>query len=255
MKPIWIIARNTYLEIIRDRILYGLIVFALLLVGVSLAMGQLSFSERVRISANFGLASIQISAVILAIFVGSTLVSKEIDKKTIMTLLARPIHRGQFLIGKALGLISVIVTSMTGLAIVLTLIFYSMGMVISTNFFFALHGILLEAMTLLAFAMFFSTFASPMSVVSFCIGIFLIGHWLNSLNFFLMRGEGTVFSVVGKFIVYTFPNLELFNWRAAVVYGDSLPFSEVATASGYMALWFSFLLTGSILIFRRKDFG
>ena len=100
MKAIWIIANNTFREIIRDRILYGLVVFALLLIGVSLVLGQLSFAEQMRISIDFGFAAIHFSAVILSIFIGSTLVSKEIDKKTVMTLLARPITRFQFLFGK-----------------------------------------------------------------------------------------------------------------------------------------------------------
>src|SRR4051812_34634381 len=99
MKPVWIIAKNTYREIIRDRILYGIVVFALMLVGLSLALGQLTFAEQAKISADFGFIGIQLSAVVLAIFVGSSLVAKEIEKQTILTLLARPITRTQFLLG------------------------------------------------------------------------------------------------------------------------------------------------------------
>src|SRR3989344_2748310 len=100
MKIIRIIARNTYREIIRDRILYVLILFALLIIGVSLALGQLSFAEQTRISINFGFSAISLSTVVLAVFAGSTLVFKEIEKRTVLTLLARPITRSQFLIGK-----------------------------------------------------------------------------------------------------------------------------------------------------------
>ena len=76
MKSIWVLAKNTYKEVIRDRILYALLMFAVLLIGLSLALGQLSFAEQARISANFGLSAIHLAAVTLAIFVGSNLVYK-----------------------------------------------------------------------------------------------------------------------------------------------------------------------------------
>src|SRR5436305_70886 len=104
MRAIYVIAVNTFHEIIRDRILYGILVFALLLIGISLALGQLSFAEQSRISANFGFTGIHLAAAILAIFIGSSLVSREIEKRTIMTLLVRPLSRTQFIIGKFLGL-------------------------------------------------------------------------------------------------------------------------------------------------------
>src|ERR1044071_5461067 len=122
MRPIWILAVNTFREVIRDRILYALIVFAILLIGLSLALGQLSFAEQARISANFGMSAIHLCAVALAIFVGSNLVYKEIEKKTIMTILVRPISRLQFIFGKALGLTMVIVTMILGLACILALV-------------------------------------------------------------------------------------------------------------------------------------
>ena len=91
MRSAFIIAINTFREIIRDRILYGIVVFALILLGVSLALGSLGIQEQVRISLNFGFMGIQLSLVVLAIFVGSTLVYKEIEKQTVTTLLARPL--------------------------------------------------------------------------------------------------------------------------------------------------------------------
>src|SRR5689334_11892297 len=104
MRPVLIIAINTFREIVRDRILYGILVGAILLILLSLALGQLSFAEQTRIAANFGFTAIHIGAVIVSIFVGSTLVAREIDKKTILTLFVRPISRQQFLFGKCLGL-------------------------------------------------------------------------------------------------------------------------------------------------------
>jgi len=255
MKVMYIIAMNTFREIIRDRILYGLVIFSLLLIGLSLALGQLSFTEQSRISANFGFTSIHIVAVILSIFIGSTLVSKEIDKKTIMTLLARPITRLQFLLGKSFGLLLVVVTVTTGLAIVLGGVFIGLGMDINLSFLVGLHGIMLEAMLLLGFALLFSTFSSPILVVTFSLSIFLIGHWTQSLLFLAEKGKSEEFKSIAKVIYRAFPDLEIFNWRSLVIYGDPAPLYEVAVASGYMLSWFSALLILSAIVVRKKDFG
>ncbi len=149
MKSVWVLAKNTFLELIRDRILYGLLVFAVLLIGLSLALGQLSFAEQSRISANFGFTAIHLSMVVLSIFVGSTLVAKELDKKTIFTLLARPLSRPQFLLGKCLGLTMVTLTVVMGLAVMLCFVFLGLSVPIDIQYLTALFGIILESFVLL----------------------------------------------------------------------------------------------------------
>ncbi|MGE0762503.1 MAG: ABC transporter permease [Bdellovibrionales bacterium] len=256
MRSIWIIASNTFREIIRDRILYGICVGAVLLIGLSLALGELSFAEQARITTSFGLTSIQLSAVILSIFLGSSLVTKEIEKKTIMTLLVRPVTRTQFLLGKALGLLFLQVTVMTLLAGVLLLIYVNINLEIQYQVFVALHGILLEAIVLLGLALFFSIFATPMMVVAFTAGLFIIGHWLDSLAFFFSKGEVNMVSkFLSKVLPQIVPNLDRFNWRSAVVYGDAIAFNEVLLTSGYAAAWFALLIGAAGYIFRRRDFA
>jgi Cu-processing system permease protein len=254
MRAIWIIAINTYREIIRDRILYGIIVFAVLLIGLSLALGELSFAEQARITSSFGLSAIQLSAVVLSIFLGSSLVTKEIDKKTIMTLLVRPVTRLQFLLGKAAGLLFLQMTVMTALAIVLLGIYWGIGVPIHYQFVVALHGVFIEALVLLGLAIFFSIFATPMMVVAFALCLFLIGHWLDSLAYFSRKATGftaLLTSVIGNVI----PNLEMFNWRSAVVYSDPITASTVGWSTAYALAWFAILLTLSSFIFRRRDFA
>ena len=255
MRPIFIVASNTFREIIRDRVLYGILIFALLLFGLSIALGQLSFAEQSRIAANFGFAAIQMSAVVLSIFVGSTLVGREIDKKTILTLLVRPITRTQFLIGKTIGLLMVIAVSIallsTALGIILTFAGYPPNLV----FMVALHGIILEAMVLLAFTLFFGSFASPMLSVSFVIGIFLIGHWVASLKFFIDKSSNDLFRIMGEFMIAVMPNLEVFNWRGLFVYADVAPLKPFLWANVYTAAWMLFLVTLSAAILSRRDLG
>lgn len=254
-KVVHIIAKNTFREIIRDRILYGLLVVAVLLIGLSLALGQLSFAEQTRITINFGFTAIHLSAAILSIFVGSTLVGRELEKKTILTLLARPITRAQFVLGKSVGLLSVICVVVLMLAFILMLLLTSLGASINELFLVGLYGILIEASVLLSLTIFFGSFASPMLAVSFSIGLFLIGHWLDSLKYFSEKSESYVFKGFAKVVKNVLPNLELFNWRALFVYGDPIPVHEVIYSSGYGFAWCILLVTLSALILQRRDLG
>ncbi len=254
IKAVGVIASNTFREIVRDRILYGLLVFAVLLIAVSLALGQLSFKEQTRIAINFGFSGIHLSLVMLAIFVGSTLVYREIEKQTILTLLARPISRTQFIVGKFIGLSLVIFTAMVLLALVLLFVVLAIGFEMSPSFFIALLGMYFEALILLSFSLLFGTFARPTMSVVFVIGIFLIGHWLDSLNFFAERSKSDEFMLFSKFINTIMPNFEIFNWRAAPVFGDVLSLSEVAFALTYTMGWLMLVLSMTSLSFRRRDF-
>lgn len=254
MNSILVIAKNTYREIIRDRILYGIVVFALFLIGLSLILGELSFLEQVRISANFGLAGIQLGSSILAVFIGSSLVAKEIEKQTILTLLARPITRTQFLLGKYIGLVMVILTVMTGLAVVLSVVLGFLGFEIQGSFFVALFGIVLEALLLIALAMFFGAFARPVMTVIFTGSVFLIGHWVGSLEYFIEKSKSGAFKATAGVIRSLVPDLEKFNWRSAPIYSDVISLAEIVGAVAYGLGWVLVLLSLTSIIFRRRDF-
>ena len=255
MNQVIVIARNTFREIMRNRILYGLIVVAVLLIALSLALGQLTFTEQSRITVDFGFAAIHLSSIILAVFVGSTLVSREIEKKTIMTLLVRPISRTQFVIGKSLGLLIVILISIALLAIVLAGILLLMNLKPNMAFFVGLYGICLEATVLLCVTLFFGTFASSMLAVSFALGVFLIGHWLESLKYFAERSHNNAFILVERIARTIFPNLEYFNWRALFVYGDPVRYGDVVWVSVYCLAWSALLVSISAMILAKRDLG
>lgn len=254
MNSIFVIAGNTFREVIRDRILYGLVVFAVMLLLLSLALGQLSFDENLRLSANFGFTGIHIAVVVLAVFVGSSLVSKEIEKQTILTLLARPISRAEFILGKALGLLLVLKVVAIGLAIILSIFLALLDFHFTLAYVFAIAGILFEAAVLLSVALFFGSFARPMMTVVFAISLFLLGHWVESLHYFIKRSDSEAFKTVGTAISYIIPNLESFNWRAAPIYGVEVELQQVGMAFGSMVGWVTVLVAATVLIFRRRDF-
>lgn len=253
MRAIGIIASNTFREIIRDRILYGIVVFALLLISLSIALGELSFSEQARISANFGFAGIQLATAVLAVFIGSTLVSREIEKQTILTLLARPLTRTQFLLGKYLGLIQVIVVVMTGLSLVLFALVQFLGLEVGGGFLLALWGILLEGFILIALTMFFGVFSRPVMSVIFSSALFLVGHWITTLDGLLKKASET-FKQTVTVLQWIVPNFEKFNWRSAPIYSIEVPASDIIAATLYALGWIVFLVAATSIIFRRRDF-
>ncbi len=255
MRAVWVLAMNTYREVIRDRILYALVLFAVFLIGVSLALGQLSFAEQARISANFGLSAIHLSAVILAIFVGSNLVYKEIEKKTILTILVRPISRLQFILGKSLGLSMLIATMVLGLATILGLVFFGLGLPVDLKFGLVLVGLLAEALVLLGVTLVFSMITKPLLVVCFSLGVFLIGHWQNSLNHFAQKEGAGILRPISWVVNNFLPNLERVNWKDLVLYEQPLALWTKATALGYCVSWFFLCLCVATLIFKGKDVG
>lgn len=254
MKVVRVIAVNTFREIIRDRILYGIVVFALLLIGVSIVLGELSFAEQARISADFGFAGIQMAIVVLAVFAGSTLVAREIEKQTVLTLLAKPVTRTQFLNGKYAGLTLVVLTVMVGLAAVLAGLLLVLGFSIGWTFFIALFGIFLEAQILMAIALFFGSFSRPIMTVVYCVAFFLIGHWVDSLSFFIKKSNSEAFKNLATIISDLVPNFEKMNWRSAPIYQLAVPGQDVAYAAAYSLGWILVLMALTALIFRRRDF-
>ena len=165
--------------------------------------------------------------------------------------------RIQFLLGKALGLLFLQLTALGALALVLLGIYQTIGVVIEYQVFVALYGVLLEALVLLALALFFSIFATPMMVVAFTLGLFIIGHWLDSLTFFFTRKESVnpMLKALGLVIPKIVPNLDRFNWRSAVVYSDAISAKDVLLASGFALGWFIVLISLAGFIFRRRDFA
>lgn len=251
MKALLRISVNTYKEVVRDRILYGLVVFAVLLFAFSVVLGQLSFAEQARISADFGLMAIHLSAVIIAIFVGSTLVSKELEKRTVYTILTRPISRAQFILGKVLGLSLVIFTMIIGLSAILSLLLHGLGVAVSGKMAIVVLGIFLESLVLLGFTLVFSMISKPILVVTYSSAIFLIGHWMSSLRFFTQKSGAIGLYRVIHFVL---PDFEILNWKHVIVYNDSATSAAALAGTAYALAWFGLLICLVIVVFQRKDF-
>ncbi len=253
INPIFVIAQNTFKEVIQDRILYGVVIFAILLLSLSVALGQLSFTEQTRISIDFGLAGIHVSSIIISLFVGSSLVWKELDKQTIFTILTRPISRFEFLMGKYLGLMAIVITLVIALSIVLFLICLRLHWSWDMSFIYALYGIVLETLVLVSLSILFSCLSKPTLSVSCALGLFIVGHWVSEVDYFVSQSESSIIQYTGKILNFVLPNLESFNWKSMVTYRDIVETEVVGNATLYALGWVFVLFVISSLIFERKD--
>src|SRR5689334_23467422 len=174
------IAFNTFREAVRDRVLYNLIVFALLMIGSALLFGQISVGIHLIVLVNLGLTAISIFGVVIAIFIGIGLVSKEIEKKTLYTVLTRPVRRWEFVVGKFFGLAGTLVVNTIFMAIgVFAALLY-----VSHRFqkpdawvLVALYFIILQFLIITALTLFFSSFSSPLLSAVFAFALFVIGSF------------------------------------------------------------------------------
>jgi len=146
------------------------------------------------------------------------------------------------------------ITVMSVLALVLLGIYQGIKVELNHQFFLALHGVFLEGLVLLGVSLFFSIFATPMMVVAFALGLFLIGHWLESLAYFTKKGQGLL-AVLAQYLPKIVPDLEAFNWRSAVIHGDAIGAETVGWASVYALGWFALLIAVAAFIFKKRDFG
>jgi ABC-type transport system involved in multi-copper enzyme maturation permease subunit len=250
------VARNTFREAIRDKILYNLVFFALIIMGVSSYLGELALGKRIKIIQDVSLASMSIFGLLIAIFVGIGLVYKEIQRRTIYTLLAKPISRAKFLVGKYLGLMMTITLNVVVMTAVLfaLLMVYSEGEV-NWQIGTAVFLILVELMLITAVAIFFSTFSTPTLSAMFTLGVYIIGRFSSDLVALSQRSENVVLKYVTLGAHYILPNLEKFDVKGLVVHRVPISGEYVLWSLFYGLVYIAFLITMSVIVFQRREFN
>lgn len=255
---LWAIAYNTFRENIRDRILYNILVFAVLMIGTSLVLGELSLQEQERITINIGLSSISIFGVLMAIFLGIGLVSKEIDKKTIYTLIAKPIPRYFFILGRFAGLMITIGFNLLIMTAAFIFVVWYVkggeGWPLTWPMVQAIVLIYVELGIITAAAMVFSSFSTPILSVIFTICFFVIGRLTPGIREFGDRSKDQVFYWGAKVMYYMVPNLRNYIMIEGALYGDGLGMDLFLRIVLVGLLTSAFLLTISVMIFQRRDF-
>ena len=252
---IWAIAANSFREVIRDRILYFIGFFALLMAFAWRLLPEIAVGTHEKIFLDLGLAAIGLLGVIVAVFVGTGLINKEIDKKTILVLIPKPLSRAEFILGKHLGLSGVLVV-MLGVMLVIYLLmllgmkvsFQALPLIVSV-FYLGLELILIAAV-----AIAFGVFTSSILATLMTFGVYLMGHISKDLIQLGMISKNANILAITKNIYLILPDLERLNFRNEAVYG-LLPSADVLIANALYSLVYTGLLLGiSILIFSRRQF-
>lgn len=254
MRSILVIAFNTFRENLRDKILYNLLIFAALLMGASILLGALTIDEQDKIIADMGLASINVIGVIIAVFVGIGLVSKEIERRTIYTILAKPISRSQFILGKYAGLAITLAVNLVIMFAVFVFTLWMTQVTITIVLVQAAALMMVEFLVVTATALFFSTFSTPTLSAALTLGLYLIGHLTSDLKALAEKSSSEMTKAVMTALYYLCPNLELLNIKGQAVSGVSLDWSYHLSATLYGLLYASLLLAGAATIFQKRDF-
>lgn len=231
---ILIIARNTFWEAARDRVLYNLVLFALLLVGAAILLGDLTNGQEARTTVNIGLSAMLMFGIFIAIFVGVGLVTKEIEKRTVFAIFAKPVGRSQFLIGKYLGLCLTLLVniSVMGIGVSLALIYVG-GSPFVTTIWPTIYLIYLELTIITAVAILFSSFSSPALSALLTFFVFLIGHFSASLREFAETIGTASAKILFNFLYYFLPNLTYFSFITPAAHGKTPLIGHLLGVTGY----------------------
>ena len=253
MRRILSISLNTFRETLREKLLYNLLIFALLMIGSSILLSRLTLGDANRLILDLGLASINLFGVIIAIFVGIGLVSKEIDKKTIYTIVSKPVPRYEFLLGKYLGLCITLLVNTAIMVAGLLVVLRVMDVPIELVLFKSLLLIFMELLVITAVALLFSTFTSSTLSAIFSLAIYVIGHLSADLKTFGAKLDAVTRGIVNA-IYYLMPNLERFNLKGHVIHRLDVGMADMALITCYGLAYTALLLMTAAVIFQRRDF-
>ncbi|MGB7922074.1 MAG: ABC transporter permease [Pyrinomonadaceae bacterium] len=256
-KRTFTIARNTFREAIRDRVLYNLVLFVLLLTAGAIFLSELSASQEAKIIIDLGLSATLLFGTFIAIFVGVGLVYKEIERRTVYTIFAKPVGRGEFLVGKYFGLCLTLLVNVAvmGAGVSLALIYIKGGWnPLALSIWPAIGLIYLQLMILTAVALLFSSFSSPALSALLTFFVFIIGHFSADLKAFA-ASLGT-FSARWLFgaLYYLLPNLSNYSFITPAGHGQTPTPAMMLGAILYALLYITILLAASTIIFNRRNF-
>jgi len=249
------ITLNTFREAVRDRVLYNLIIFVLLLVATAPLFGQISIGIERLILVNVGLSAISLFGVVIAIFIGIGLVSKEIEKRTLYTILSRPVRRWEFIAGKWCGLLVTLVVNAALMSIgFFAALFINNGRLHATDLVLlvAIYFIILQFMMMTSITLLFSSFSSPIFSAIFAFAMFVIGTFAEDLRNFAAISEGAG-RWLGTATAYVIPNFASLNVISQAAHSQPIAANLVLFNTVYALLYSAAVTAAAVLIFERRN--
>lgn len=261
MTRIWALALNTFRDAIRHRVLYGIlaVVFAVNLFAI--VLGEMSLHQEARVARDLGLGGVSLFGSVTAIFLGVSLLYSEIKKRTIHTIVTKPIERYEFVLGKYLGMVVTLACLLALFSIVMLSLLKLQGVGVTMVLVKALILAFFEVLVVAAIAVFFSSFSSPFLSGIFTFGIFYVGRVTPDLRAVLESADSALVQLMCKAALFVVPDLHLFSVSGGSVdghhvsvHGDFVSWAYMGMASGYALLYIGILMGLSILVFSRRDF-
>jgi ABC-type transport system involved in multi-copper enzyme maturation permease subunit len=237
------------------------------MMGASYLLGQLTAGQDVKIIKDLGLSATSAFGLFIAVFIGIGLVSKEVERRSVYSLLPKPIHRYQLILGKYAGLaltLAVNIAVMT-LAFYAVLVYTSWGIdpavelawdapALDPALLKAIGLILVELLLVVAIAIFFSSFSTPILSAAFTFGLFVVGHFSTDLRNFDQVVDSPAAARLARGLYWVLPNLAQFDVKSQVVHGQPISVGYLVMTTGYAALYIAMLLTIAVYVFSRRDF-
>ena len=248
------IALNTFREAIRDKVLLSLLVLAIVVMGSAKIIQPLALGEEAKVVQDMGLAAITLFCVLIAVLVGGKLVYKEVEKRTIYIVLAKPVRRWEFILGKYAGLMAVLLVSIVIMTVGFYLILFVTGVPPSAYLLVALLMTFFELAIVTAVAILFSTFVTPIASAVFTFAVYFVGHLTRDLRLLAAMSPSPVVKVISQVMYYVLPNLNNFNIRGEVVHNVLLSSHALSLSVLYAVVYTATLLLVSVAIFNRRDF-
>lgn len=253
--PALVVAGNTFREVGRDRMLHLLGALIVGFVLFSWVLGWLNPEEddQARTLIDFGLGGINVFGLLMAVLMGSSLLRREMERRTLYTVLSREVTRTQFLVGKYLGLLAVFAAGLCIVAVIMVLYFSVFGAVPGLPLAAAIYGNLLEIAVLTAVSVLLGSITTPALSAIGTVSVYMVGHKTETLLEYLELTKTQGLEIPFKAIYYSFPNLTDFNFRLAASFGDRVPPSVLGLSTLYALVWIGILLALAAAAFRRRE--
>jgi Cu-processing system permease protein len=256
MRNVWTVATNTFREAVRDRVLYNLVFFALLMMGAAILVGQISIDIEQSVIVSLGLTAISVIGIFIAVFVGVGLVSKEMEKRTLYALLAKPVQRWEFLLGKYAGLVMTLTVNTAAMAVGLYLALWAVKHPLVKSDWYvlvAVYLILLKLALIVALAMLFSCFTTPFLAILFTVGLYIAGVFAEDLRTVQAIDLAPAILKSIRGLSYLIPNFENFNVMGRVAHGGAVAGSLVWQCTAYAVLYAAIVLAVAAQVFSRRN--
>ncbi len=251
-----VVAVNTFREAVRDRVLYNLVFFALMMIGAAILVGQISIGIERLVIVNLGLSAISAFGLVMAIFIGVGLIYKEMEKRTLYSLLAKPIRRWEFIVGKYAGLLLTLLvnTCLMTIGVAAALLYVSRGFERSDVYILvAVYFILLKLALVTALALFFSCFSTPMLSTLFTIGIYLAGMFSADILNIGMVTQSSAVRMITRVLYYVLPNFHNYDVIGEAAHGFAIPLSLIGQNTLYTVLYSALVLVAAAAVFSGRD--